>query len=178
MGLIDTDWLQSFSALHECARRGELKGFDHAAYLRERGGLAHLLLEMLHVMLEPGQQPRRSLRAARALPIDVELNDRTLLRSLRTIDLSAEGLAVLVPGDRAPCAGQEVRIELGIPSGAPLRARARVMNVHPRESGARCGVLLLDLDARNMERLETLIFDIVLEHLREEMGSRGSASLR
>jgi hypothetical protein len=64
-------WLTHFRHLHDAAKRGVLDGSSLADYHAARDELARALLAAQHVAIEPGQRPRRQLRAFKALQVDV-----------------------------------------------------------------------------------------------------------
>ena len=163
MGSPAPEWLRTFGALHDCAPRGELRGPDLQKYRDGREVLARVLLAAQQVALPRGQQARRSLRAARALHVDVACGGQA--ERAPTLDVSAGGVAAWLAMSLKP--GDEVDLSVQLPKGADLRARARVVSVRRHEASARAsvGFQFLSLRPADVERLEMFVFDAVLEHL-------------
>jgi hypothetical protein len=155
------DWLKLFRKLHEDAKRGALKGVSLDEYLEARNELARALLAAQHVALEPGLQPRQSLRAARALQADLAFFDGTVRVATRT--LSAGGFAAVLPGPQRP--GEEVKVTLRLSGGEPLQCEARVVESKPQAGNAHVSFKWVGLSAADAERVEMLVFDAVLEQL-------------
>jgi hypothetical protein len=156
------DWLKLFRKLHEDAKRGALKGAAQTEYLEARNELARALLAAQHVALEPGLQPRQSLRAARALQADLTFFDGTIRVATRT--LSAGGFAAVLP--RAQRAGEELKVSLRLPGTEPLQCEARVIESKPQAGNAHVSFRWSGLSTADAERLETLVFDAVLDQLK------------
>jgi hypothetical protein len=123
-----------------------------------REELARAMLAAQRLSLKPGETPRRALRVARALQLDLELgaiNQRTV-----TLDLSTGGFSTLLA--RPPALGEEVKISMRLPAAEPLTCRARITEVKPLAGSARVSAQFLDLPAADLERLELYIVDAVL----------------
>src|SRR5512142_296335 len=103
-------WLLEFRQLHEKARRGQLSERERASYRSGRDELARALLAAQRLTLRPGETPRRALRVARALQVDLDLV--TSRERAVTIELST--------------GGDEVGFSLRLPASGPLAGRARV----------------------------------------------------
>jgi len=165
LGLLDLGWLRSFAALHQAAKAGEVRGRDLDAYRSEREAMARALLEAQKVTLEPDQKPRFCLRVARGIEVTIHRCDQDL--EARTLNIAAAGFAaVLQTGLRSQ---EEVGVTLTMPEGDPLRARARVIEVRPSRTAApdvRVGFQFMTMSEADLERLEVLVFDVILEHLR------------
>ncbi len=161
MGL--TESLEELRDLHGRARAGALGPPDQAAYRAARGKLAHLVLSAQHLALLPGQRPRRSLRAARALQSEIEFHDGTV--RAKTLQLSSGGFAALLAN--APHVGEDVKVALGLPGGQPLNAAARVVGVKEFLGGANTSFQFVDLEVPEVERLETFVFDALLDEIQE-----------
>ena len=86
-----TQWLLGFRQLHEKARRGQLSEGEQLAYRAGRDELARALLAAQRLTLRPGETPRRALRVARALQVDLDLV--TSRERAVTIDLSTGAFA-------------------------------------------------------------------------------------
>ena len=114
-----TEWLIAFRALHEKARRGQLRDGDAVRYRAGRDELARALLTAQRLQLKPGETPRRAMRVARALQVDLDLGTGHV-RAL-TNDISTR------------------RVLLPAPEGAGARGRGRLHAAHPRRGGASRG---------------------------------------
>jgi hypothetical protein len=156
-----TDWLQEFRRVHLEAKRGALAGESLQAYREARNELARALLAAQHVTLEPGQQPRRSLRAARAIQADLAFFDGTLRVATRTI--SSGGFAAVLA--KGPKVNEEVQVILRLPGGEPLQSLARVIESKQQAGNAQVSFVWVGMSEPDAERLEMLVFDTVLEQL-------------
>jgi hypothetical protein len=161
MGSSLTEWLLGFRQLHEKARRGQLHGADLARYRTGRDELARALLAAQKVQLKPGEVPRRALRVARALQLD--LDHGTSAQRAVTSDISTGGFSCLLA--TAPPLGEEARYTLRIPGSEPLSGRARVQDVRPNQGNVRVSFAFLGLDDDDRERVEQFVFDTVLAQL-------------
>lgn len=155
------DWLRVFRSVHAEARRGALSAEALREYREARNELARALLAAQHVALEPGVQPRRSLRAARALQADLAFFDGNL--RLPTRSLSSGGFAAMLA--KAPKIGEEVQVTLRLPGDEPLQCAARVVESKPQAGSALVSFQWVGISEADAERLETLVFDAVLEQL-------------
>jgi c-di-GMP-binding flagellar brake protein YcgR len=157
------DWLNTFRETHEKSKKGTLGERDLTLYRAARDELARALLAAQHLTVQPGQQPRRALRVARALQANLEFKDGTV-RAL-TQDISAGGFAALLA--RPPDLDEEVVVTLRLPGQEPLRAEARVNEVKPLVGNARVSFVFQHLDEEVVERVETFVFDAVLAELQK-----------
>ena len=156
-----TDWLISFRQLHEKARGGQLRGAELARYRSGRDELARALLAAQRLQLKAGEVPRRALRVARALQVELDLpaaHQRAV-----TLDLSIGGFSCLLA--KAPALGEEVGFSLRIPAAEPLAGRARVQDVKHHEGSARVAFAFVGMPEAEKERLEVFVFDTVLAQL-------------
>ncbi|HET8538276.1 MAG TPA: PilZ domain-containing protein [Anaeromyxobacter sp.] len=154
-------WLLEFRQLHERARRGQLSQRELQVYRSGRDELARALLAAQRLTLRPGETPRRALRVARALQVDVDLGvarDRAV-----TIDLSTGGFSCLLA--KAPPVGDEVGFSLRLPAAAPLAGRARVTDVKVLPGNVRVSFHFANQTDADKERLELFVFDTVLGQL-------------
>jgi len=159
MGL--ADWLKGFRQLHERHRRGQLSGAEQATYRGGRDELARALLAAQHVMVRQGEVPRRQLRVARALQVEVDLG-KEKVRAM-TLDLSAGGFAALMA--RPPVPGDQVKVSLRVPGQDPVAGVALVVDVKVQPGNARASFAFRGLPEAELERLETFVFDAVLDQL-------------
>ncbi len=155
------EWLRGFRDLHEKAKKGALAARDLAGYHAARDELARALLAAQHVALKPEQRPRRMLRVARALQVDIEFHDGT--ERAMTLDVSAGGFSALLA--RPPRVDDEVKATLRVPGGEPLRASARVLEAKQQVGNARGTFAFVGMEEADTERLEVFVFDAVLAQL-------------
>ena len=156
-----TESLQEFRSLHEGAKAGSLAAPALETYRVARDRLTQLLLSAQHIALMPGQSPRRSLRAARALPADLEFYDGTL-RAV-TFQVSSGGFSVVLP--KGSQVGETVNVALGTPDREPVHAGARVVSVKDYLGNARTSFQFVSLDAADAEWIERYVIDALLERL-------------
>jgi PilZ domain len=152
------EWLRSFRDLHERARQGVLRPGEESSYHSLRDELARAMLAAQKLTRTPGDPPRRALRVARALQLDVEVGgvrERTV-----TLDLSTGGFSAMLA--RPPALGELVGITLRLPAAESLACRARVTDVKPLSGSVRIAAQFADLPAADLERLEVFIIDTVL----------------
>ncbi len=155
------EWLATFRQLHERARRGQLSPRDESLYRAGRDELARALLVGQRLALKPGETPRRALRVARALQVDLDFavsQERAV-----TIDMCVGGFSCLLA--RAPALGSEAKFSMRIPASEPLVGRVRVGDVKPHSGNVRVSFTFLGLEEADRERLETFVFDTVLSAL-------------
>lgn len=155
------EWLKGFRDLHEKAKRGALGSREMADYQEARNELARALLSAQHVSLQPGQKPRHALRVARALQVNLEFFDGPVRGITRQV--SPGGFSVLLA--RPPKVDEEVAVSVRVPGGEPLSAQARVVEVKPLPGNAQVSFQFVGLGPDALERLETFVFDAVLEQI-------------
>jgi hypothetical protein len=156
-----SEWLLAFRQMHEKARRGELKGREVETYRSGRDELARALLAAQRLSLRPGELPRRALRVARALQVDLDLftsHERAV-----TIDISTGGFSCLLA--KAPPFGDEVGFSLRLPASEALVGRARVQDVKVLPGNVRVSFSFVNQGEEDKERVETFVFDTVLAQL-------------
>ncbi len=156
-----SEWLLSFRQMHEKARRHQLKDKDLQSYRAGRDELARALLAAQRLALRPGETPRRALRVARALQVDLDLG--TSRERAVTLDLSTGGLSCLLA--KAPPVGDEVGFSLRLPASDPLTGRARVADVKVLPGNVRVSFQFANPSEADRERLELFVFDTVLAQL-------------
>lgn len=154
-------WLADFRALHEKARKGQLREGEAARYRAGRDELAKALLAAQRLQLKPGETPRRALRVARAIQVDLDL-PTSRLRAL-TLDVSTGGFSCLLA--RAPPLGDELGFTLRLPGAEALSGKARVQDVRPREGNIRVSFMFTSLSEAERERMELFVFDTVLAQI-------------
>jgi hypothetical protein len=159
MGL--AEWLKSFRELHEKARLQQLAGSELQTYRAGRVELARALIATQRLALKPGETPRHVLRVAHALQVTLELAEN--VRAI-TIDLSIGGFSCLV--GRTLALNQEVKLALRLPGREdPLVGKARVVGVKPQAGNVRVSFAFVGLSEEQRERLELVVFDVVLAQL-------------
>jgi hypothetical protein len=155
------EWLLDFRALHDRARKGQLRDAELARYRNGRDELARALLSAQRLSLKPGETPRRALRVARALQADLDLAT-SRVRAM-TIDISTGGFSCLLT--RAPPLGDEVGFTLRLPGAEALSGKVRVQDVKAREGNVRVAFMFVALSEADLERMELFVFDTVLSQL-------------
>jgi PilZ domain len=158
-----TESLEEFRGLHRGAKAGTLGTADLATYHAIRDELARLLLSAQHIGLLAGQRPRRSLREARSLLVELEFCDGT--ERAMTLQLSSGGFAALLAS--APQVGEEVKVSLCLPGGQPLQADARVVAVKRHLGNTSTSFQFVGLGGSEVERMEMFVFDALLEKFQE-----------
>ena len=159
MGL--ADWLKEFRQLHERYKRGQVVGTELATYRGGRDELARALLAAQHVLVKQGEVPRRQLRVARALQAEVDFG-KEKVRAM-TLDVSPGGFAALMA--RPPVPGDQVKVSLRLPGQDPVTGVALVVDVKVQPGNARASFAFRPLPEAEAERLETFVFDAVLDQL-------------
>ena len=154
-------WLLEFRQLHEKARRGQLSERELQLYRSGRDELARALLAAQRLTLRPGETPRRALRVARALQVDLDLV--TSRERAVTIDLSTGGFSCLLA--KAPPVGDELGFSLRLPASDALAGRARVTDAKVLPGNVRVSFQFVNQPDAEKERLELFVFDTVLAQL-------------
>jgi hypothetical protein len=155
------EWILSFRALHERARRGQVRDAEASRYRAARDELARALLVAQRLQLRPGETPRRALRVARALQVELDLG--TAHQRTVTIDVSSGGFSCLL--SRAPALGDEVGFTLRIPLTDPIAGRAAAQDVKPMMGSVRASFMFKTISEADRERVEMFVFDTVLAQL-------------
>jgi hypothetical protein len=155
------EWLSAFRELHEKARRKQLNPNDLQVYRTGRDELARALLAAQRLTLKPGETPRRALRVARALQVDLDM--LTSRERAITIDISTGGFSCLLA--KAPPLGDEIGVSMRIPAADPLVCRCRIADVKPQAGNVRAAFQFAGLGEEEKERLEMFVFDTVLAQL-------------
>ncbi len=153
------EWLIAFRALHERARRGQLREADAARYRAARDELARALVGIQRLQLKPGQTAREAIRVARAMPVELDLG--TSRERALTVDLSTGGFSCLLP--KGVPLGGELGFTLRLSAGAaPLAGRARVQDVKGASGSVRVAFMFTTVSDPDRERMEMFIIDAVL----------------
>ncbi len=155
------EWLKGFRSLHLRFKDGQLAPEEVKTYRAGRDELAKALLAAQHVAVRAGETPRRQLRVTRALQADLDLG-REKVRAM-TLDVSAGGFGALMA--RPPVLGDQLKVSLRLPGQYPVASVARVVDVRAQPGNARVAFAFVNLDPVEQERLETWVFDVVLDQL-------------
>jgi c-di-GMP-binding flagellar brake protein YcgR len=158
------EWIESFRAQHARAKAGQLTPAERAAYLSAREELARAFLAAQRVQTKPGQSHRQVMRVNRALQADLDLPSHKEMVRAMTLDLSIGGFGALLA--KAPPTNERARFSLRLPGGERVAGEARVVGMTPAAGSARVSFQFEDLGAEAVEKLELLVFDTVLEHLK------------
>jgi hypothetical protein len=157
------EWIAEFAGLHQRAREGGLSAALQRRYLEDRESLAQTLLAAQRLTLKPGEKPRRAVRVARFLPVELHFSEAP--QRATTLDISKGGFAVLL--GEPPKIGDELAVVLKPPGGAqPINGRSTVVGLQKVFGNHRVAFVFQGISAENIERLERLVFDAVLEQLR------------
>ncbi len=154
-------WLKRFRALHAAARKGNLSPTELASYRSGRDELARALLAAQNATVRAGESPRRQLRAALALQLELDMG-KEKVKGI-TLDVSSGGVGLLLA--KPPVLGDLVKASLRLPGQEPVSGVARVVDVKVLPGNARVALAWNGLPAGEVERLELLVFDRVLEQL-------------
>jgi hypothetical protein len=154
-------WLLEFRQLHEKARRGQLRDREAQVYRDGRDELARALLAAQRLTLRPGEIPRRALRVARAMQVDLDL--ATSRERAVTIDISTGGFSCLLA--KGPPVGDEAGFSIRLPASEPLAGRARVTDARAAPGNVRVSFQFVNQSDADKERLELFVFDTVLAQL-------------
>jgi len=154
-------WMTGFRALHEKAKRGALQGSEERDYKAGREELARALVGAQRLTVQPDQSPRQALRVARA--IQVELESRVRKELLTTFELSLGGFSAAMA--RPPAPDEELTATLRLPGVDPLATQVKVVGVKAQPGSVRVSFAFVRLQGAPAERLELVIFDMVLGQL-------------
>lgn len=155
------NWLSAFRALHQRAKEGKLSAEERDTYRNGRDELARAMLAAQQVMLRTGEVPRRQLRVARALQVDIDLPKQKVKGMTQDVSPGGFGLLLATP----PQPGDQLRCALRLPGQEPVAGVARVADVKVLPGNARASFAWVNLGAAEAERLETFVFDVVLQQL-------------
>ncbi len=154
-------WLKQFRALHEGAKKGTLSAAEQATYRANRDELARALLASQRAIVKPGEAPRRQLRASRALQVDLDFGKEKV--KAMTLDVSSGGFGAILA--KPPVPGDLIRASLRLPGQEPVTGAVRVVDVKVLPGNARAAFAWQGLPPAEVERLETLVFDTVLDQV-------------
>ena len=154
-------WMKTFRALHERAKRGALQGSEEQEYKAGREELARALVAAQRLTVQPDQSPRQALRVARA--IQVELESRVRKEPLATFEISLGGFSAAMA--RPPAPDEELTATLRLPGTDPFATPVKVVGVKAQAGSVRVSFAFTRLEGAAAERLELAIFDTVLAQL-------------
>lgn len=155
-----TEWTNRLEALHALRRLGtELAERDLAWYQAARAALLGSARATQNLAIPGDHRARRSLRLARAMPVEVILPGGKLF--CMTSDFSAGGFAVVM--DVPVLAQGQLEVTLGLPGERPVTVAASVAGVREEGRLHRTSFAFLPGDHAEMARLEDFILTCVLE---------------
>ena len=153
-------WIRAFRSLHEQARKGDLSASETVIYHGQREELARALVVAQRLTTLPGQTARQSLRVARALQLDLDLDEGR--QRVMTMHLSTGGFGTLL--QKSPAVGAAIGFSLRLPGSTELLVgRARVVDAHKRVGNSLVSFAFEPLPDAAREQLELCLFDTVLQ---------------
>jgi hypothetical protein len=156
-------WVEEFRALHARARKGVLPETDRRHYLAAREQFAKALTAAQGLSLPSGQSARRTFRVAQGMQLDLTLSSGPM-RTM-TLDVSCGGFSVMM--HKPPPEGEKPGFSLRLPgSTEPVVGRARVASVQRKIGTHRVSFAIEGLGDKDLERLETTLFDLALERIK------------
>ncbi len=156
-------WVETFRALHARARKGQMSDDERRRYLAAREQFARALTAAQGMSLPPGQSARRTFRVAQGLQVDLELSTGQV-RSM-TLDVSCGGFSVMM--HKPPSETEEPGFSLRLPGNLePLVGRVKVVSVQRKMGTHRISFAIQGLAEKDLERLETALFDLALERIK------------
>jgi hypothetical protein len=161
MGL--QQWLDKFCGWHEQARAGTLPKDDQARYLSGRDELARALLKAQQIILQPGELPRRSLRASTGLQITVEIPGSPPLQTI-TRDIGSGGFSIRV--SHSLTLGMVVPFTLKLTAKDPVEGKAKLVSLGPVSESRRASFAFEGLKSDVTERIEMTVFDAIVAQLK------------
>jgi hypothetical protein len=153
-------WLSDFRTLHQKARAKQLSKEEWEIYVGARTELARAMLSVQKTNLQSGQTPREALRATRAFPIELEIDGR--MRPHMTMNISSGGFAaILAEAPKGP-----INFSLKLPGESePIKGEASCVQANPHPGSCHCCFRYETIGRDDRERIEMLVFDLVLEHI-------------
>jgi len=156
-------WVFKFRDLHERFRAGKLDDIDRRTYFADREQFAKALLNAQGLSMDAGQSARRSFRIAQGMQMDLSFNTGNV--RCMTLDISCGGFSVML--HQPPSEQEQPGFSLRMPGNAePLMGRARFISAQRKMGTHRVSYSFIDLPQKDVERLETVLFDIALERLK------------
>lgn len=158
-------FVEEFRAMHTRARAGQLNGEDEKRkYLASREQFARALTAAQGMMLPRGLSARRTFRVAQGLQVDLTLSEGPL-RTL-TLDVSCGGFSVLM--HKPPPDSEVADFSLRLPGNAePVKGKVKMVSAQRKIGTHRVSFAIQQgLSDKDLERLETALFDLVLERIK------------
>ncbi len=152
------EWLRAFRALHEKARGGALTPDESAAYLAGRDELASALISAQRLLVDASDPPRKALRVALALQVDLE-SSTSWVRAV-TSTVSVGGFSALLA--KAPAPGERLNCFIRIPGGERIAGKVVPGAVKPQAENVSASFVFTQLRDSDRERLEFVVFDTAL----------------
>jgi hypothetical protein len=160
-----------FRRLHASAGpRGRLSPAETKRYEEVSASLLARVLAAQHARVEPGRAPRASLRAQRALR--VELTWGATVHRAVTMDVGTGGFAALLSA--TPPRNTAVLTKLYLSQSETLLLVARVAGARERRGTARVSFAFVDVDCDEAIRLRRCLLDDALAGI-ASASSRGVA---
>ncbi len=158
-----TQWLSSFSELHERMKNGADSDV-RAEYKAVRDDFAAFLLGVQKLSLNAGEALRQSIRVSRAVPIEFDLATGPV--SSITFDISIGGLSTVLSDP--PPAGTRLPFRMRLAKAqVPVSGLVSVVKVFAHNGSPRVACRFEDLSPPDRERLELMLFDHVVAQLLE-----------
>lgn len=155
-------WIGEFRALHEKARKKDLKDSDKKLYLEAREQLARALTAAQGLTLKPGESARQTFRVAQAMQIELGFASGSV-RAM-TLDISRGGFSTLLA--QPPDAKELVGFTLKMPGGVdPILGRAKLASSKRQPGNFRVSFTFEAMSEADQERLEMVLFDAALARI-------------
>lgn len=154
--------MAQFRSMHDRFRAGKLSDSERETYYSAREQLARSLMATQNLTLEPGQSARKSFRVAHSLQVDIQFANGDVRAP--TLDLSVGGFSVIMP--HPPSEKEQPGFSLRLPGSVdPLIGRVRFASTSKRGNSIRASFSFVELPPKEADRLETVLFDLVLQRL-------------
>jgi hypothetical protein len=156
-------WVEQFKMLHERARKGQLPESEKRRYMAAREQFARALTAAQGMTLPPGQSARRTFRIAQGLQVDLSLVSGPI--RFMTLDVSCGGFSVMM--HKPPSETEEPGFTLRLPGNQePVVGRAKMASMQRKIGTHRVSFSMLGISDKDMERLESALFDLALERIK------------
>jgi hypothetical protein len=168
---LDT-WVTDFREMHKRAKAGTLSQAEAASYFRLRNEIAKGVLASQRVTVPPEMPPRRMVRIARAVKVDLLSWDEMV--SGLTTSIGSGGFGANLPKRLRDREG--LNAVLHLPEDREIKAGARVVGASntPGRSWS-TSFQFVDVGLAAQEMLESFVFDVILKEL-EVVARGGTAS--
>ena len=154
-------WASDLRYLHEQAKAGKLTNDERQLYEVAREQLARAAVAMQNTPMKAGDTPRKLLRVARSLQVDLDLPSGRL--RVPTLDLAITGFTALIA--TTDLTHDRVAFILRMPTGDPIKGQVRM--IHGKNSGAsiRASFMFDNMTDEERARVELVVIDTVLSML-------------